>query len=152
MKHTIVKPARASAHFVTTLALWICVAGAAIAQSTPAPDPVAEALIPPDVIMAHQDALGLSDAQRRAIQEDVLSAQQRFTSSQFQLAAASEKLVSYLKQSRVDQPRALSALDDVLKLEREVKRAQLTLMIQIKNELTPDQQARARSFGPSGQR
>jgi hypothetical protein len=62
------------------------------------------------------------------------------------LAAASEKLVSILKQSRVDQGQALAALDAVLNLERDVKHTQLTLMIQIKNELTASQQERARSF------
>jgi len=137
---------------VTTLSLMMCVAGAAFADSTPGSDPVGDALIPPEVVMSHQQELGLSDAQRHAIQDDVLSAQQRFTTSQFQLAAAQEKLVGLIKQSRIDQPKALSALDDVLKLERDVKRAQLTLMIQIKNELTPDQQSRARSFVPSAQK
>jgi hypothetical protein len=53
---------------------------------------------------------------------------------QWQLAAASEKLVGLLKQSQVDQGNALAALDAVLALEREVKHTQLTLMIQIKNE------------------
>jgi hypothetical protein len=34
-------------------------------------------------------------------------------------------------------------MDAVLDLERQVKHAQLTLMVQIKNELTPQQQATA---------
>ena len=35
-------------------------------------------------------------------------------------------------------------MDAVLDLEREIKHAQLTLMIQVKNELTPEQLATAR--------
>jgi Spy/CpxP family protein refolding chaperone len=137
---------------VTTLSLMMCVAGTAFADSTPGSDPIGDALIPPEVVMSHQQELGLSDAQLHAIRDDVLSAQHRFTTSQFELAAAQETLVGIIKQNRIDQPKALSALDDVLKLERDVKRAQLTLMIQIKNELTPDQQARARNFVPSAQK
>jgi Spy/CpxP family protein refolding chaperone len=132
------------------ITLWACVSAFAYAQATPGRDPVAEALISPDIVMAHQEALGLSDAQRKTIQADAQSAQQRFSSLQWQLAAASEKLVGLLKQSQIDQGNALGALDAVLALEREVKHTQLTLMIQIKNELTSDQQERARRFATSG--
>ena len=138
--------------FVSTFALYLCAAGAAVAQPTSTPDPISQALIGPDVVMSHQGELGLSDTQRRAIQYDILDAQRRFTNSQFELAGASEKLLNALKPSHVDQPKAMSALDDVLRLERDVKHAQLTLMIQIKNELTPDQQARARTFTTQPQR
>jgi len=127
----------------TVLALWLCASVAAHAQATPGRDPMADALIPPDVVMAHQQALGLSEAQRNAIQADAQRAQQRFMSLQWRLAAATEKLVGQLNLSHVDQAKALSALDAVLNLEREIKHAQLTLMIQVKNELTPEQQAMA---------
>ena len=136
---------------VAILALAIAACPAAYAQ-TPSPDPVAAALISPDLVMTHQDALGLSEAQRAAIQADMQNAQQRFTHFQWQLAAAQEKLVGLLKQGHVDQSKALAALDGVLKLEREVKRTQLTLMMQIKNALTADQQERARRLAGNGSR
>ncbi len=135
---------------VTVLALWFCVAGTAHAQSPQARDPVAEALVPPDVVMAHQQALGLSDAQRTAIQTYTQGAQQRFMQLQWKLAAASEKLIGLLKQNHVDQPKALAAFDAVLDLEREVKHTQITLMIQVKNELTTEQQGMARRFAAGG--
>ena len=131
-------------------ALWLSGGAPALGQEAPGNDPVAAALIPPDVVMAHQEALGLSDAQRRAIQADVQSAQQRFTSMQWQLSAATEKLVTVLNATHVDQDRALAAMDAVLALEREIKHTQLTLMVQIKNELSADQQTRARAFVPNG--
>ena len=131
-------------------ALWLWVGAPAVGQSAPGSDPIAATLISPDVVMAHQEALGLSDAQRNAIQADAQSAQQRFTSLQWQLSAATEKLGTVLGATHVDQDRALAALDSVLALERELKHTQLTLMIQIKNELTPDQQTRARAFAASG--
>jgi Spy/CpxP family protein refolding chaperone len=135
---------------VLFVALWLCAGATALAQSAPGGDPVAAALIPPDAVMAHQEALGLSDAQRKTIQSDALAAQQRFTTLQWQLSAATEKLVTTLKASHVDQERALAALDSVLALERQLKHTQLTLMIQLKNDLTAEQQARARTFEASG--
>jgi len=132
------------------VALWPCAGAPALGQSTPQSDPIGAALIPPDVVMAHQEALGLSDAQRKAIQADAQSAQQRFTSAQWQLSAATEKLATVLGAAHVDQDRALAALDAVLVLERELKHTQLTLMIEVKNELSADQQARARTFVTNG--
>lgn len=131
---------------LTVLALCFCTTIAAHSQVPPGRDPIGEALIPPDVVMGHQQALGLSDAQKNAIQIDMQNAQQRFTQLQWQLAGATEKLLKILKQNHVDQAKALSQLDTELNLEREIKHAQLTLMIQIKNELTSQQQAMARRF------
>ena len=131
-------------------ALCLCAEAPALGQAAPGSDPVAAALISPDVVMAHQEALALSDAQRKAIQSAAQSAQQRFSSLQWQLSAATEKLVALLNVTHVDQDRAIAALDSVLALERELKHTQLTLMIQIKNELTADQQTRARRFASNG--
>lgn len=131
---------------ITTLALMLCATSAVFAQPPASPDPVGDALIPPEIVMAHQDSLKLTDAQRNAIQSDAQSAQEHFLSEQWRLAAASEKLVALLKQSHIDQSKALAQLDAVLDLEREIKHTQLTLMIEIKNELTPDQQSMARQL------
>jgi Spy/CpxP family protein refolding chaperone len=51
-----------------------------------------------------------------------------------------EKLVSLVKQPHVDEQQILAQLEKVL--EREVKRAQVTLLVHIKNRLTPQQQAK----------
>jgi Spy/CpxP family protein refolding chaperone len=130
-------------------ALWVASGTPALGEGAPGSDPVAAALIAPDVVMTHQEALGLSDAQRKAIQSDAQRAQQRFTDLQWQLSAATEKLVTSLSATHVDQDRAIASLDAVLALERELKHTQLTLMIQIKNTLTADQQTRARTFAAS---
>jgi hypothetical protein len=87
-----------------------------------------------------------TDAQRKAIQSDALSAQDKFASLQWQLSGATEKLATLLGATHVEQDRAIAALDAVLALERQLKHTQLTLMIELKNELTPDQQMRARQF------
>lgn len=126
-------------------ALWLCTS-VACAQPKPGQDPMSQVLIPPDVVMAHQQALDLTDAQTKVIESDVQAAQARFTRTQWQLGAATEKLLEILKQPHVDQTKALAQLDTVLNLERQIKHAQLMLMIQVKNELTEDQQTKVRQF------
>src|SRR5215467_9287314 len=111
------------------LALSLLFAGAAVAQTvsggpgespsqqvTPH-DAIGDALIPPDVVMTHQQELGLTDQQRTAIQAAVMNAQQHFLQVQWKLSAAMEKLASILNQPRVDQTKALSQLDAELALE-----------------------------------
>ena len=53
-----------------------------------------------------------------------------------------EKLVSLVKQPRVDEQQALAQLERVLAAEREIKKEQVTLLVRIKNRLTPEQQGK----------
>jgi Spy/CpxP family protein refolding chaperone len=110
---------------------------------TPNNDPIGAAMIPPEIVMGHQQELGLTDAQKTAIQGDVQQAQSRFTGLQWQLSAAVERLATILKQPHVNENDALAQLDREQSLERDIKRTQIQLMIRIKNELTPDQQTKA---------
>jgi Spy/CpxP family protein refolding chaperone len=112
-----------------------------IAQQPTGPDPLTENLFPPEVVMAHQKAIDLSDAQKTYIRGELLKAQTRFTELQWQLQDAMEALVLLLKQSAADEPQVMSQLDKVLSSEREIKRTQISLLVRIKNKLTPDQQA-----------
>jgi Spy/CpxP family protein refolding chaperone len=58
------------------------------------------------------------------------------------LSDESEKLAALVKQEPVDEQVVLAQLDKVLNAEREIKRTQLSLAIQIRNNLTPEQRAR----------
>lgn len=111
------------------------------AQQPPGPDPLTENLFPPELVMAHQKAIGLSDAQKTSIRAELLKAQTRFTELQWQLQDAMEGLLSLLKQPSADESEVMSQLDKVLTSEREIKRTQISLLVRIKNKLTPDQQA-----------
>jgi len=112
----------------------------------PGPDPVAENLFPPELVMAHQKAIDLSDAQKTYLRSELLKAQTRFTELQWQLQDAMEGLVSLLKQSSADESQVMSQLDKVLSAEREIKRTQIGLLVRIKNKLTSDQQARLQTL------
>ena len=105
-------------------------------------DPIGENLIPPDLLLRHQQEIGLSADQREFIKAEVIKAQARFTDLQFQLAGEAEALIALVKQDRVDEQQTLAQLDKILALEREIKRAQFILVIRIKNRLTPEQYAR----------
>jgi Spy/CpxP family protein refolding chaperone len=107
----------------------------------PGGDPFGRYLYPPELVMAHQEAIGLTDRQRSAIQEAVKEMQNKAVDTQFKLASVSEKLVRSLGGATVDEASVLQFVDQVLAAEREVKRAQISLLVRIKNQLTPEQQA-----------
>ena len=104
------------------------------------PDPLAQNLFPPDLIMQHRQALGLSDEQKNAIKDEVIKASTRFSELQWQMQDEMETMANLTKGANVDEQRVLAELDKVLAVEREIKRTQLSLTIRIKNKLTAEQQ------------
>ena len=114
-------------------------------------DPLARFLFPPEMIMANQRAINLTDAQRNSLQQVMADAQGKFIGLQFKMSSEVEKLQSLLQPPSVDEAKVLEQVDRVLGVERDVKRAQLSLMIRIKNLLTPQQQNRLNSMRPGGE-
>jgi Spy/CpxP family protein refolding chaperone len=92
--------------------------------------------------MQHQEAIGLTAEQKEYLKAEIRQAQVKFTELQWKLQDEAEKLVSIVKQPRMDEGQLLAQLDRVLAAERDVKRAQVTLVARIKNKLTPEQQAK----------
>jgi Spy/CpxP family protein refolding chaperone len=113
-------------------------AGAADRQE----DPMSRLLFPPDLIMEHQQEIGLRAEQRKAMEDEIHQAQLRFVDLQWKMKGEGEKLQAMLRASPIDETRALSQVDRVLDVEREIKKTQLRLLIRVKNELSPEQQAR----------
>jgi Spy/CpxP family protein refolding chaperone len=116
----------------------------------PAGDPLARYLFPPEMIMANQRAINLTDAQRNSLQQAMADAQGKFIGLQFKMSSEVEKLQSLLQPATVDESRVLEQVDRVLAVERDVKRAQLSLMIRIKNMLTQQQQAQLATLRRQG--
>ena len=124
-----------------------------LAAQTPAQDdPMREFLFPPELIMQNQQALGLSDEQREAVRNEIRTASRQFTDLQWTLQDEVERLLTLVKQPKVDEKLASAQLDKVLNAEREIKRAQFTLLIRIKNKLSPEQQAKLHEIQKSGAR
>ncbi len=130
---------------VLALGLALLPASALTAQQ-PGDDPLAGLLFPPELVMQHQADIGLTPEQRTAITKSIADLQARAIDLQWRMQEATQSLASLLGKPVVDQTAALAQLDTVLNLEREVKRAQLTLLIRIKNTLTPEQQGRLAQF------
>ena len=127
--------------------VMLLAAGSALAQQPrPAQDPLGGNLFAPELIMQHQKAIGLDDAQKGFIRSEIAKAQSRFTELQWQLQDAMESLVALLGQNAPDEQQVMAQLDKVLNVEREIKRAQLGLMVRLKGKLTPDQQAHLRQL------
>jgi Spy/CpxP family protein refolding chaperone len=59
---------------------------------------------------------------------------------QWDMQSEAEKLVQLLKARPVDENAVLAQVDQVLNREREIKKAQISLLIRIKNLLTDAQQ------------
>ncbi len=126
--------------------LWFCAAflfaaGAARAQQ-PDQDPIGQSFFAPELVIQHQEAIGLSPEQKDYFKTEIRAAQLKFTELQWKLQDEMEKLVTLIKQPRVDEQQVLAQLEKVLAAEREVKRQQVTLLVRIKNKLTPEQQAK----------
>src|SRR4030088_2301640 len=106
-----------------------------LAAQQPPEDPLRDVVFPPEIVMQHQQALGLSDEQKNNLKGELRQAQLKFTELQWTLQDEMERLLSLLKQSKVDEKQAASRLDKVLAAEREIKRAHLMLPIRTKNNL-----------------
>ena len=113
-------------------------------------DPFARYLFPPDRIMSHGLEIGLEDAQKTAIRNEVQKAQPKFTDAQFELQTEGEKMIRLLQEKPVDETRVLAQVDRILALEKEIKKTQITLLVRIKNVLTPAQQAKLAELQKAG--
>jgi Spy/CpxP family protein refolding chaperone len=129
-----------------TAVLCICVvallaAGVARGQQ-PDQDPIGQSFFAPELVIQHQEAIGLSAEQKDSFKAEIRQAQLKFTELQWKLQDEMEKLIALVKQPRVDEQQALAQLERVLAAEREIKKEQVTLLVRIKNKLTPEQQSK----------
>ncbi len=121
--------------------MFLFAAGAIRAQQ-PDQDPIGQSFFAPELVIQHQEAIGLSAEQRDYFKTEIRQAQLKFTELQWKLQDEMEKLISLVKQPRADEQQVLAQLEKVLAAEREVKREQVTLLVRIKNKLTAEQQGK----------
>ena len=113
-------------------------------QPSPSPDndPIAKYLIPPELVMGHSQEIALTDAQSASIKSEVRKTQTKFLDLQWDMQEETGKMTQLLQQSPVDEAKVLEHADKIMSLEREIKRAHLTLLVRLKNLLTPAQVAK----------
>ena len=120
----------------------LVLSGAARAQQPPpgaGQDPLAPHVFPPELVMRHAAEIGHDEKQRAAIKDAVIKLQTRVLDVQWSLQEESEKMARLLQANPVDETAVLAQADKVMGLEREVKRAHLSLLVRIKNLLTEPQ-------------
>lgn len=132
---------------VSALALFALAPASAQQPGPPAPpqppdDPLARVLFPPEVVMQHQQDIALRPEQRTAITKAIQDFQGKVVDLQWRMQEQSQRLAALLDKPVVDQATALAQVDTVLGVEREVKRLHITLLIQIKNTLSAEQQTK----------
>ncbi|HWZ42627.1 MAG TPA: periplasmic heavy metal sensor [Candidatus Saccharimonadales bacterium] len=104
-------------------------------------DPFGHNFYPPEMIMRNQEALQLTDEQQSYFKTELRKTQTSFTELQWKMEDEAEKLVALAKGSKLDEQAVLAQLEKVLTAERDIKRAQISLLVRLKNKLTPAQQA-----------
>src|SRR5260370_7952446 len=109
--------------------------GATLLAQQPPEDPLRDALFPPEAILQHQQALGLSEDQKNTLKGELRQAQTRFSELQWTLEDAVERLATLVKAPKVDEKTAAEQLDKVLNAEREANPPHLLLLIRLNNNL-----------------
>ena len=115
----------------------------------PGPPPFLKALVPPKLVMEHQQEIGLRPAQIDAIKQAMNDTQRQLLDVQWKLDAESEAMAKLLSTDHVDEAAVLAKLDQVTSIEQQVKKVNFALLVKIKNQLDPAQQAKLRTFRPS---
>jgi Spy/CpxP family protein refolding chaperone len=122
------------------LALVFAAVLPAAAEAPPAgDDPIARHVVPPELVMKHSQAIGLTPDQREAIKTAVKEAQSGFIDPQWQMQTEAGRMADLLQQRPLDEGAILGQLDRILDLERRIKKLQFSLLVRIKNTLTASQ-------------
>lgn len=106
----------------------------------PGPDNFQKNLFPPEMIVACQGELKLTAEQSQALKGALSAKQAEVTGLEWDLRQAMMDLGVALSPTKIDETAALSLLDKVLVTENKIKRSHLQLAIQLKNQLTAEQQ------------
>ena len=100
---------------------------------------LAMGLYPPDIIMRHQQTLGITDVQRGRMLKLVRAFQDEVAELQWNLQSEQQLLRQSLVQDEVDAQAVLPRVERVLQMESEFKLAHFRLLIAVKNELSQEQ-------------
>ena len=106
----------------------------------------AQHLFSAELVMQNQSRLKLTEQQRNLIIQEINRLQATAVNVQWRVADESEKLAELLSHDPVAEAAAVEQMDKMIGFETAVKRAQLSMLIRIRNALTPEQRAMLRSL------
>ncbi len=93
--------------------------------------------------------IGLTERQRQDLIAELQKTQSDMVPLQFEVSQASEDLASVVSAGRIREESALA--ESLMELETRVRSRHLTLLIRVKNLLTPEQQKRLRRLRSGGE-
>lgn len=96
-------------------------------------------LFAPNVIMEHQEELGLSREQFSAIRAAVVEVQSSIAGHEWDLREAFQRVLSSLDETPIDEATVIENLEAALRAENEVKKRQVAMLIKLRNLLTDEQ-------------
>ncbi len=96
-------------------------------------------LFPPKIVLEHQDALGLTKNQFKAIKAAVVEVQTNVAEHEWDMREAYRRVLAGLDEMPIDENSALENIRAVLLAENQIKLAQVTMLIKIRNLLTDEQ-------------
>jgi len=106
------------------------------------PPPFLRHLYPPRMVMQSRDAIGLTEPQRSAIAAAIAESRDALVPLETKRDAAVQAVATLVSAPHVDEDAALARAAELMSIEMDIKRAHLRLLIQVKNTLTEEQQAK----------
>jgi hypothetical protein len=103
-------------------------------------------LFAPNIILEHQDELGLSKEQYTAIKAAVVEVQGNVAEHEWDLRQAYQKVLADLDESPIDAEKVLKNVEVALLAENKVKQMQVAMLIKLRNLLTDEQMAYLQSL------
>lgn len=96
-------------------------------------------LFAPNIILEHQDALGLSKEQFTAIKSAVVEVQAGVAEHEWDLREAYMKVMADLDEVPVNEEQVMTNVQAALLAENQVKKMQVMMLIRLRNLLTDEQ-------------
>ncbi|MFT5501109.1 MAG: hypothetical protein ACI88G_001242 [Woeseiaceae bacterium] len=96
-------------------------------------------LFAPNIILEHQQELGLSKEQFTAIRAAVVEVQGNVAEHEWDLREAYQRVLADLDESPVDEESVLQNVEAALLAENKVKKLQVAMLIRLRNLLTDEQ-------------
>lgn len=103
-------------------------------------------LFPPEFLFAQREALGLSEAQLKAMESAMQDARDEFEKLKAKLDERAKALQEVLHQPKPDVKQAEEKLRALLAQEAEVKTLHMLTMLKVRGQLTPEQLEKARKL------
>lgn len=114
-------------------------------------DPFAEYLFEPGLVLEHADAIGLTAEQRTELIDEVVSIQADISRAELMAVSSMSELHTLMEAEVIDVDAVMPLVESLLEIETETKRRYLTLMIELRNALSPGQRDRLRQLRSWGE-